>query len=64
MERSKENEVIKVVEREVLMKFGYVIEEVDKSSRKVIRVVEQFDVVQIMNIEFEVELRRLKVQLD
>nr|GEY08085.1 interactor of constitutive active ROPs 2, chloroplastic-like [Tanacetum cinerariifolium] len=51
-------------EREALMKVGYLTEEADKSSRKVVRVTEQLDLAQAANAEMEAELRRLKVQSD
>nr|XP_043634404.1 interactor of constitutive active ROPs 2, chloroplastic [Erigeron canadensis] len=57
-------EAARVAEREALMKVGYLTEEADKSSRKVVRVTEQLDLAQAANAEMEAELRRLKVQSD
>ncbi|CAL2267807.1 unnamed protein product [Prunus armeniaca] len=71
MERNKVNdegvvwaEAAKAAEREALMKFGYLTEEADKSTRKAERVTEQLDAAQTANMEMEAELRRLKVQSD
>lgn len=71
MEKNQENdeavasaEAARVAEREALMKVGYLTEEADKSSRKVVRVTEQLDLAQSANAEMEAELRRLKVQSD
>nr|GEV02864.1 ribonuclease H-like domain-containing protein [Tanacetum cinerariifolium] len=49
-------------ERETLMQVGYLTEEADKSSRKVVRVTEQLDLAQAANAEIEAELRRLKYE--
>uniref|UniRef100_A0A5B6ZSV0 Interactor of constitutive active ROPs 2, chloroplastic n=1 Tax=Davidia involucrata TaxID=16924 RepID=A0A5B6ZSV0_DAVIN len=57
-------EAARAAEREALMKLGYLTEEADKSSRKVVRVTEQLDAAQAANSEMEAELRRLKVQSD
>ncbi|XP_071734758.1 interactor of constitutive active ROPs 2, chloroplastic [Rutidosis leptorrhynchoides] len=71
MEKSQENkevvasaEAARVAEREALLKVGYLTEEADKSSKKVVRVTEQLDLAQAANAEMEAELRRLKVQSD
>ncbi|KAL8516104.1 hypothetical protein ACS0TY_014690 [Phlomoides rotata] len=55
-------ESARAAEREAVMKVGYMIEEVDKSKRKAVRVGEQLEAVQAANAEMEAELRKLKVQ--
>ncbi|XP_050141338.1 interactor of constitutive active ROPs 3-like [Malus sylvestris] len=57
-----EVEAAKCAEREALVKLGIVMEEADKSSKKVARVAEQLEAAQAANAEMEAELRRLKVQ--
>lgn len=57
-------EAARIAEREAVMKVGYLTEEADKSSRKVVRVTEQLDLAQAANAELEAEMRRLKVQSD
>ncbi|KAI3793644.1 hypothetical protein L1987_36264 [Smallanthus sonchifolius] len=57
-------ETARVAEKEALMKVDYLTEEVDKSSKKVVRVTEQLDLAKAANSEMETELRRLKVQTD
>ncbi|KAK9078622.1 hypothetical protein SSX86_002679 [Deinandra increscens subsp. villosa] len=57
-------EAARIAEKEALMKVGYLTEEADKSSRKVVRVTEQLDLAQAANAEMETDLRRLKVQSD
>lgn len=57
-------EAARASEREALMKLGYMMEETDKSNRKVVRVTEQLEATQAANLEMEAELRRLKVQSD
>ncbi|XP_057722165.1 interactor of constitutive active ROPs 2, chloroplastic-like [Arachis stenosperma] len=57
-------EAAKVAEKEALIKLDYITEEVDKSKLRVARVTEQLDAAQVMNLELEAELRRLKVQSD
>ncbi|KAL8193338.1 hypothetical protein R6Q57_026919 [Mikania cordata] len=54
-----------VAEKEsLLMKVGYLTEEVDKSGKKMERVTQQLDLAQAANAEMEAELRRLKIQTD
>ncbi|KAI3748389.1 hypothetical protein L6452_11423 [Arctium lappa] len=57
-------EAARNAEREAVMKVGYLTEEADKSSRKVVMVSEQLDLAQAANAEMEAEMRRLKVQSD
>ncbi|RXH83742.1 interactor of constitutive active ROPs 3-like isoform X1 [Malus sylvestris] len=59
-----EVEAARCAEREALVKLGIVMEEADKSSKKVARVAEQLEAAQAANAEMEAELRRLKVQSD
>ncbi|XP_028944313.1 interactor of constitutive active ROPs 3 isoform X2 [Malus domestica] len=59
-----EVEAARCAEREALVKLGIVMEEADKSSKKVARVAEQLEAAQAANAEMEGELRRLKVQSD
>lgn len=59
-----EVEAARAAEKEALTKLSYVMEEVDKSNRRVARVTEQLDAAQAANSELEAELRRLKVQSD
>ncbi|CAN6556871.1 unnamed protein product [Malus baccata var. baccata] len=59
-----EVEAARCAEREALVKIGIVMEEADKSSKKVARVAEQLEAAQAANAEMEGELRRLKVQSD
>ncbi|XP_050368478.1 interactor of constitutive active ROPs 3 isoform X2 [Argentina anserina] len=59
-----EVEAARCAEREALMKLGIVMEEADKSSKKVARVTEQLEAAQAASAELEAELRRLKVQSD
>ncbi|GKD05653.1 interactor of constitutive active ROPs 2, chloroplastic-like protein [Tanacetum coccineum] len=54
-----EIDTTKMIWKEALMKVGYLTEEADKSSRKVVRVTEQLDLAQAANAEIEAELRRL-----
>ncbi|GAB2223260.1 hypothetical protein Droror1_Dr00017399 [Drosera rotundifolia] len=51
-------------EQEALLKLSQVMEEAERSKKKVARVSEQLDAVQAVNAEMESELRRLKVQSD
>ncbi|CAK8543810.1 unnamed protein product [Lathyrus sativus] len=57
-------ETARAAEQEALTKLSYVMEEADKSNRRVARVTEQLDASQAANSELEAELRRLKVQSD
>lgn len=57
-------ETARVAEQEALTKLSYIMEEADKSNKKVARVTEQLDASQAANSELEAELRRLKVQSD
>lgn len=57
-------ETARAAEKEALTKLSYVMEEADKSNRRVARVTEQLDAAQAANSELEAELRRLKVQSD
>ncbi|XP_058766644.1 interactor of constitutive active ROPs 2, chloroplastic-like [Vicia villosa] len=57
-------EIARAAEQEALTKLSYVMEEADKSNRRVVRVTEQLDASQAANSELEAELRRLKVQSD
>ncbi|KAJ9178180.1 hypothetical protein P3X46_010085 [Hevea brasiliensis] len=59
-----ELEAARAAEREALMKLGFVMEEVDRSNKRVARVTEQLEAAQAANSEMEAELRRLKVQSD
>lgn len=59
-----EVEAARAAEKEALTKLSYVMEEADKSNRRVARVTEQLDAAQAANSELEAELRRLKVQSD
>lgn len=59
-----EMEAARCAEREALMKLGIVMEEADKSSKRVARVTEQLEAAQAASAELEAELRRLKVQSD
>ncbi|KAK3036824.1 hypothetical protein RJ639_031302 [Escallonia herrerae] len=59
-----ELEAARTAEREALMKLGYMMEEADKSNRKVTRVSEQLEAAQMAISEIEAELRRVKVQSD
>ncbi|XP_010666041.2 interactor of constitutive active ROPs 3 isoform X1 [Beta vulgaris subsp. vulgaris] len=54
----------RAAEQDALTKLGYMMEEVDKSNRKVARVSEQLEAAQAASAEMEAELRRLKVQSD
>ncbi|GAB2215141.1 hypothetical protein Droror1_Dr00019518 [Drosera rotundifolia] len=51
-------------EQELMAKLSQVMEEADKSSKKVTRVCEQLEAAQAVNAEMESELRKLKVQSD
>ncbi|XP_004294677.1 PREDICTED: interactor of constitutive active ROPs 3-like [Fragaria vesca subsp. vesca] len=69
MDKNKANEEVvaevqaaRCAEREALMKLGIVMEEADKSSKKVARVTEQLEAAQAASAELEAELRKLKVQ--
>ncbi|CAL8999414.1 unnamed protein product [Prunus brigantina] len=71
MDKSKVNnevvaavEAARCVEREALTKLGIVMEEADKSNKRVARVAEQLEAAQAANAEMEADLRRLKVQSD
>ncbi|KAL5059951.1 hypothetical protein RYX36_031555 [Vicia faba] len=57
-------ETARAAEQEALAKLSYVMEEADKSNKRVARVTEQLDASQAANSELEAELRRLKVQSD
>lgn len=57
-------EAARASEQEALSKLSYVMEEAEKSNRRVARVTEQLDAAQAANSELEAELRRLKVQSD
>lgn len=59
-----EMEAARCAEREALTKLGIVMEEADKSSKRVARVTEQLEAAQAASAELEAELRRLKVQSD
>lgn len=59
-----EVEAARCAEREALTKLGIVMEEADKSNKRVARVAEQLEAAQAANAEMEAELRRLKVQSD
>ncbi|XP_048234086.1 interactor of constitutive active ROPs 3 isoform X2 [Ricinus communis] len=63
-EMDVELEVARAAEREALMKLGFMMEEADRSNKKVARVTEQLEASQAANSEMEAELRRLKVQSD
>ncbi|GJW14057.1 interactor of constitutive active ROPs 2, chloroplastic-like protein [Tanacetum coccineum] len=49
---------------ESAIKVDHLVEEIEKSTRKVARVEEQLEVAQAANYEMEAELRKLKVQYD
>lgn len=68
-EKSDENEKMKFQEplgckSESVNKVDHLVEEIEKSNRKVARVVEQLEAAQEANCEMEAELRKLKVQSD
>ncbi|KAM7256963.1 hypothetical protein ACFE04_012704 [Oxalis oulophora] len=54
----------KAAEREAIIKLGIVMDEANKSSRKVSKLSEQLDGAQAVNAELEAELRKIKVQSD
>ncbi|KAG8644551.1 interactor of constitutive active ROPs 3 isoform X3 [Manihot esculenta] len=60
----KELEAARAAEREAHMKLGFVMDEADRSNKRVARVMEQLEAAQAANSEMEAELRRLKVQSD
>ncbi|GJW01414.1 interactor of constitutive active ROPs 2, chloroplastic [Tanacetum coccineum] len=45
---------VEAAQREALMKVGYLTEEADKSSRKVVRVTEQLDLAQAVSHTLEI----------
>lgn len=59
-----EVEASRAAEQELMAKLSQVMEEADKSSKKVTRVCEQLEAAQAVNAEMESELRKLKVQSD
>lgn len=60
----EEIEKAEAAKREAVTKLGIVMEEADRSNRKVARVTEQLEAAQVASSEMESELRRLKVQSD
>ncbi|XP_051131731.1 interactor of constitutive active ROPs 3-like isoform X2 [Andrographis paniculata] len=59
-----EIEAATAVEKEAVMKVGYMAEELDKSNRKAARAAEQLEAAQAANTAMEAELRKVKVQSD
>lgn len=59
-----EVEAARAAEREALIKLGFMMEEADRSNKRVARVTEQLEAAQAANSEMEAELRKLKVQSD
>ncbi|KAL9243863.1 hypothetical protein vseg_017702 [Gypsophila vaccaria] len=62
--QAAEVEAARAAEADALTKIGFMMEEVDKSNRKVARVTEQLEAAQSASADMEAELRRLKVQSD
>ncbi|XP_077232983.1 interactor of constitutive active ROPs 2, chloroplastic-like isoform X2 [Tasmannia lanceolata] len=59
-----EAETARAVEREAVMRLGFVTEEADKTNQRAARVAEQLEAAQVANLEMKAELRRLRVQTD
>ncbi|WCJ41097.1 Interactor of constitutive active ROPs 3 [Euphorbia peplus] len=59
-----ELEAARAAERDASVKLGLMMEEADRSSKRVARLVEQLEASQVANSEMEADLRRIKVQSD